>query len=69
MFQATRIIQSKSPKIPLLINCEGGVTTNEQEQVKKHNSIFSQISLEKNIQKNYLTFNPVRCKNHSQPKK
>ena len=40
MFQARRIIQSKSPKIPLLINCEGGVKTNEQEQVKKHNNIF-----------------------------
>ena len=61
MFQATRIIQSKSPKIPLLINCEGGVTTNEQEQVK--NITFFSNFFGKEHTKELLDIQPCEMQN------
>ena len=49
MYQATRIIQQRGPKIPLLVESNHGVTTNEEEQVSKITTFFASFFDDKNV--------------------
>ena len=41
MYQATRIIQQRRPKIPLVVESGHGATTNEEKQVSKITTFFA----------------------------
>ena len=49
MYQATRIIQQRGPKIPLLMESGHVVTTNEEEQVSKITAFFASFFDDKNV--------------------
>ena len=61
MYQATRIIQQRGPKIPLLVESDHGVTTNEEEQVSKITTFLASFFDDKNV-KDLLKAEPCKMR-------
>ena len=61
MYQATRIIQQRGPKIPLLVESDHGITTNEEEQVSKITTFFASFFEDKNV-KDLLKAEPCKMR-------
>ena len=61
IYQATPIIQQRGPKIPLLLESNHGVTTNEEEQVSKITTFFASFFDDKNV-KDLLKAEPCKMR-------
>ena len=56
-----RVLQRKGPKTPLLVECEDGITTNEDEQLKKITQFFSSVFMNQNAE-NFIDISPCKMK-------